>query len=235
MDPLQFGTIPAFDEESASPPKSPAGAGKRTADGEQSPPGGGTPAPHPRLALLTPTRMDAGWLRRGVVENAATVVRTGIGPKRARRAVQEGEFPIDAIAVAGVGWALSTRVRPGDVVVADHVRTDALTEGVVPPTRLLPGAVGLAALLRKRGLTVHVGTIISTDNRVNDQVRDRLAMTHALIADRESAWLLASGGTKSIACVRVATHHTALEFRRRVRTLRAIAAALTEWAPSRTT
>nr|WP_296074694.1 hypothetical protein [uncultured Actinoplanes sp.] len=222
MDPLQFGAIPGLDDNASA--------------GPSSPPPLPAPAQHPGLALLTPSRMDARSLRRGAGEDEATIVRTGIGPRRSRRAIQDGEIDTDdAIAVAGIGWALSTRVRPGDVVVADHVRTDALTEGVVPPTRLLPGAAKLAALLRERGLTVHVGTIISTDNRVNDHVRDRLAMTHALIADRESAWLLAAGGTKAIACVRVASHHAVLEFRRRARTLRAIGAAITEWAASRAT
>jgi nucleoside phosphorylase len=163
----------------------------------------------------------------------AIVVRTGVGPRRSRKAVRDDHlFTGKTIAVAGVGRALADRVQPGDVVVADQVRTDALTEGVVPPTRLVPSAPRIAALLRQQGLTVHVGSVISTDNRVNDTVRDRLAMTRALVADRESAWLLAACGKIPIACVRVATHRRMRGWRKTARTLRIVSATLTEWAAS---
>jgi nucleoside phosphorylase len=163
----------------------------------------------------------------------AIVVRTGVGPRRSRKAVRDDHlFTGQAIAVAGIGRALAARVQPGDVVVADQVRTDALTEGVVPPTRLVPSAPRIAALLRQHGLTVHVGSVISTDNRVNDTVRDRLAMTRALVADRESAWLLAACGKTPIACVRVAAHRSMRGWRKTARTLRIVSATLTEWAAS---
>jgi 4-hydroxy-3-methylbut-2-enyl diphosphate reductase len=179
------------------------------------------------ILLLAPRRSDARALRRGL-SGQAVVLHTGVGPRRSRKAAQL--ITGQAVAVAGIGRALAERVHPGDVVVADQVRTDVLTEGMVPPTRLVPSAARLTALLREKGLTVHVGTVISTDNRVNDTVRDRLAMTRALIADRESAWLLATYGKRPIACVRVAAHRTSLEWRRTSRTLRIISATLTEWA-----
>jgi hypothetical protein len=163
----------------------------------------------------------------------AIVVRTGVGPRRSRKAARDDHlFTAQAIAVVGIGRALADRVQPGDVVVADQVRTDALTEGVVPPTRLVPSAPRIAALLRRQGLTVHVGSVISTDNRVNDTVRDRLAMTRALVADRESAWLLAACGKTPIACVRVAAHRSMRGWRKTARTLRIVSATLTEWAAS---
>ena len=184
------------------------------------------------IVLLAPRRSDAKALARGVKgEPAVLVVRTGVGPRRSREAARDDQILTGkAVAVAGIGRALSDRVRPGDVVVADQVRTDVLTEGVVPPTRLVPSAPRIAALLRQHGLTVHVGSVISTDNRVDDTVRDRLAMTRALIADRESAWLLAACGKIPIACVRVAAHRRLREWRRTVRTLRIVSATLTEWA-----
>lgn len=188
-----------------------------------------TPAQH-TIVVLAPRRADAGALRRGLAERAL-LVRTGVGPRRSRRSARDDQILTgNAVAVAGIGRALSDRVLPGEVVVADQVRTDALTEGIVPPTRLVPGAPRIASLLRQKGLIVHVGGVISTDNRVNDTVRDRLAMTRALIADRESAWLLAACGKRRIACVRVAANRSLLEWRRTSRTLRIVSAALTEWA-----
>jgi 4-hydroxy-3-methylbut-2-enyl diphosphate reductase len=190
-----------------------------------------TPDRH-TVVVLAPRRADARALRRGIAKQAtALVVRTGVGPRRSRKAARDEQIITGrAVAVAGIGRALSDRVRPGDVVVAEQVRADVLTEGVVPPTRLVPSAGRIAALLREKGLTVHVGSVISTDNRVNDTVRDRLAMTRALIADRESAWLLVAYGKRPIACVRVATNRTWLEWRRTARTLRIVSATLTEWA-----
>jgi 4-hydroxy-3-methylbut-2-enyl diphosphate reductase len=186
------------------------------------------PAPQ-AIVLLAPRRSDARALRRGLAgQGEAVVVHTGVGPRRSRKAAQL--ITGKAVAVAGVGRALADRVRPGDVVVADQVRTDALTEGMVPPTRIVPSAPRIAAMLREKGLTVHVGMLISTDNRVYDTVRDRLAMTRALIADRESAWLLAACGKRPIACVRVAANRSLLEWRRTSRTLRIISATLIEWA-----
>ncbi|NMO56917.1 hypothetical protein HH310_37805 [Actinoplanes sp. TBRC 11911] len=176
---------------------------------------------------------EAGEREHAAKTPAALVVRTGVGPRRSRRAVRDDHLILGrTIAVVGIGRALAARVKPGDVVVADQVRTDALTEGVVPPTRLVPSAPRIAALLRQHGLTVHVGSVISTDNRVNDTVRDRLAMTRALIADRESAWLLAACGKIPIACVRVAGHRRVRGWRRTARTLRIVSATLTEWASS---
>src|SRR4029079_1536835 len=80
---------------------------------------------------------------------------------------------------------LHAMTRPGDVVVASElVDADGHT------TRPLPGAPPVAAALRRDGLTVHVGRLVSSDRLVHGSARDRLAdRSGALAVDMESAWL----------------------------------------------
>ncbi|MEV6844615.1 hypothetical protein [Actinoplanes sp. NPDC051411] len=108
-----------------------------------------------------------------------------------------------AVVLAGIGVALAPDLQPGDIVVADRVRADALTEGPVPATRLLPGAPMLAGALIRRGLRVHLGAVISTDRIADPNARERLAMAGVLAADRESAWVLSGRIAGRAACVRV--------------------------------
>jgi 4-hydroxy-3-methylbut-2-enyl diphosphate reductase len=221
MDPLQVGDMPAFDP---APPLRPV------------------PVVRPDTALCTllaPMRMEAAALRRGLPDSISELVRTrvtGIGPRRSRRAAVSPEVLASrSIAVVGIGTALSDRLRPGDVVVIDELRTDALTEGPVPATRRLASAPLVAAALRRQGLTVHVGASISTD-RLNDSARERLARTGVLIADCESAWLLGGRRDHPAACVRVVAGGSGLvNLGRALRALPKVAAGLAEWATTTVT
>src|SRR5690349_3384870 len=145
---------------------------------------------------------DLSPAERAVMPNPV-VHHTGVGPRRACRALGTAELlDAPALAVAGVGGGLSADLRPGDVVVATQVRADPLTAGVVPPVTVLPTARMLAATLRRRGLRVHLGGVVSSDRLADGPTRQRLAATGALVADMESAWLL-SGGSQGppLACV----------------------------------
>src|SRR6187200_359075 len=88
-----------------------------------------------------------------------TVVRSGMGPRRARVAAARG-LAVDAPAVAVVGLcaAVSPELRSGDVVCATELRR----EGAHPVAA--PGSALVAAALRRRGLRVHVGPILSVDH-----------------------------------------------------------------------
>ncbi|MFE9191772.1 4-hydroxy-3-methylbut-2-enyl diphosphate reductase [Micromonospora sp. NPDC007208] len=189
--------------------------------------------------LYAPMRLEAAALRRGLPDRPGLALRrTGVGPRRARSAVAGQHSGSGPVAVAGIGGGLAHGLAPGDVVVASEVRADPLTPYGPPPVLRMPDAALLAAALRRRGLRVHVGPVVSTHRLADGATRARLAATGALIADLESAWLLA-GVSAPTACVRVVADtaagalyrpSTVRRVRTALRVLPAVAAALAEWA-----
>ena len=110
------------------------------------------------LLVLAPLRLEAaalpnvpGW----------TVLRTGMGPARARIAAARG-LAVDepAVAIAGVCGAVSPELRAGDVVCATELRR----QDGEPIT--VPSADVLAAAVRRRGLRAHTGPIFCVDKIV---------------------------------------------------------------------
>jgi 4-hydroxy-3-methylbut-2-enyl diphosphate reductase len=212
--------------------------------------------------LCTAMRTEHAALRRGLRElpllDRGTLLRTGIGPRRASRAA--GRIGLagpalagPAVAVAGIGGGLSAALRPGDVVVASALIADPAAGWPAPgrpgrlvappPPRILPAAELIAAALRRRGLTVHVGPVVSTDRLVDGAARERLAATGALVADLESTALLSGAGGRPTACVRVVADSppgrlyrpaTLGQLRTALRVLPVAAAALAEWASATT-
>jgi 4-hydroxy-3-methylbut-2-enyl diphosphate reductase len=108
--------------------------------------------------------------------------RCGMGPTRVERWLPRlQQLAPGAVAVAGVAGALDPALRAGDVVVASEVR-DA--NGPVP----LPAAAPLVAELRRRGLRVRTGPVVTIDHIATDRAeRERLAGTGAIAVDMESA------------------------------------------------
>jgi 4-hydroxy-3-methylbut-2-enyl diphosphate reductase len=92
-----------------------------------------------------------------------------------------------ALAVIGVAGALTTGLRPGDLVVADQVHS---TRGFW----YCPAAPLLAEQLRRTGLTVHVATVLESDRLVGAAGRAALAVDGAVAVDMESARLLELAG-----------------------------------------
>jgi 4-hydroxy-3-methylbut-2-enyl diphosphate reductase len=125
-------------------------------------------------------------VERMAVRHARTpVVRTGMGPARSTRsaAMLGGR----GVVVAGVGGGVGPTVAPGDLVVATEVLGP---DGAVPS----PSAPLLAAELRRLGLTVHLGPIVSQERVVTGPARRDLAETGAIAVDTESAWLAPDPG-----------------------------------------
>jgi 4-hydroxy-3-methylbut-2-enyl diphosphate reductase len=157
------------------------------------------------------------------------VVSTGMGPHRVRR--RTSRLRGGALLTAGLAGGVGTGVEPGHVVVASEV-VDGERRFPVPSAALLAGA------LRRRGLTVHVGPIASSDHVVSGDRRRNLAAQGFLAVDMESAEFAEIATGRPFAVVRVvvdtAEHPllrlgTVVRGTRALATLRRAAPALREW------
>jgi 4-hydroxy-3-methylbut-2-en-1-yl diphosphate reductase len=181
------------------------------------------------LLALAPMAIEARAVHAGAPE--AAVLRTGIGPRRARAAAARAAgVRAAAVAVTGVAGGLDG-LRPGELVVASELRT---LQGVIA----CPGAELLAAELRRRGLAAHAGPVVSGNRIVYGAHRRRLAAEGALAADMESAWLAPAAAGRPLAVVRAiadVSRRPGSTVRGGVRALRALRAAapvLEQWARS---
>jgi 4-hydroxy-3-methylbut-2-enyl diphosphate reductase len=147
------------------------------------------------LLILTPLAVER--LAVGPTEAGVQVMQTGMGMDRARAAANAAR-DIDARAVAVVGFcgALTSGLRPGDLVVATEVRT---VGGTSVPCSSAP----LLAALRRLGVRrVHAGPILSIDHIARDGEREELARTGAIAVDMESAWLAEAASSRPLAVLR---------------------------------
>ncbi|MEW2633622.1 1-hydroxy-2-methyl-2-butenyl 4-diphosphate reductase [Streptomyces sp. NPDC048389] len=147
-------------------------------------------------------------LRAGARSGAAgevTILRTGMGPVNAGRAVRAacrtGPLAEAAVVASGFCAGLAPGMHPGDLVVVDEVGLGG-TPTVCTRTDLLVKAVAKAV----PGRTVHTGPLIGVDHVVRGPERARLLATGAIAADMESAATLNSAleaGPRPVAAVRV--------------------------------
>jgi 4-hydroxy-3-methylbut-2-en-1-yl diphosphate reductase len=100
------------------------------------------------MTVYAPMRIERWALRHA----HTPVLRSGMGPQRSVRSA--AAYRNQPVIVAGVGGGIGAGVSPGDVVVATEVRGP---ESVIA----CPSAATLAAELRRLGLTVHLGPIVS--------------------------------------------------------------------------
>ncbi|WP_030543218.1 hypothetical protein [Streptomyces albus] len=162
---------------------------------------------------------------------AVTVLRTGMGPRSAERAVLRGLGRADPYAVGtavlatGFCGALAPGMRPGDLVVAAETRDGDVR---VPCTGTAALATALARLARARpGTTVHTGPLAGTDHLVRGAERARLHASGAIAADMESAAVLRTAlaaGARPVAAVRVVVDTPERELARGGTVLRGISA-----------
>jgi 4-hydroxy-3-methylbut-2-enyl diphosphate reductase len=187
-----------------------------------------------RLVVVTALRSEYVALRGHV--GGAQLIRCGIGAPEGRRwAGRLAGGHTRAVAVAGVAGGLDPALATGDVVVATEVRDD---RGRI----VLRGAAPLAAELRRMGMRVHTGPMVSCARIAGGEHRSRLAASGALAVDMESAAVARAAltaGRVPVAVVRVvvdtaytpvvhpATVPTGL---RALLTLRRIGPALDRWA-----
>jgi 4-hydroxy-3-methylbut-2-en-1-yl diphosphate reductase len=179
------------------------------------------------LLVLAPMGIEEAALGK-----AQRVLRTGMGPERARIAAARA-LAIDAksVAIAGLCGGVDPSLRAGDVVCASELRREDGTAVEVA------GADELAATARRHGLRAHVGTVVSSDRVLTPAERARL--DGALAVDMESAWLAESAGGRPLAVLRVvvdaagrrlADPRIAVDGVRALRSLRRCGSVLAEWA-----
>ncbi len=183
-----------------------------------------------RLVVCAPLLPEARAVRPGI---GGEVRVSGYGPRRARR--QAGRLRQDtfgALVVAGTGGGLTDDLSPGDLVVATEV-SDGTTTTACPSAPLLAGE------LRRAGLAVRTGPVVSVERLAGGRERARAADAGALAVDLESAWLAAAAGGRPVAVVRAISDTPRRPLLspaalagglRALRSLRAAGPALTRWA-----
>ncbi|MFE0365723.1 phosphorylase family protein [Streptomyces griseoaurantiacus] len=186
-----------------------------------------------RLALRSGGRL-------GAAGGPVTVVRTGMGPQAAERAVTRmlttPAFHEAAVLATGFCAGLAPGMHPGDLVVAEETRHPG---GVTP-------CVGTELLVKELartvpGRTVHTGPLTGSDHVVRGHERADLYATGVLAVDMESAATLHSAvrtGARPVAAVRVVVDAPEHELVRigtvrggisAFRVLRAVLPAFFEW------
>jgi 4-hydroxy-3-methylbut-2-enyl diphosphate reductase len=161
------------------------------------------------LLVFAPMAIEARAIRAGAPWSR--VEKIGMGPRRARAAAHMTHQPEPRSAlIAGVCGALDSRLQPGDIVLASELRTDVRTLACPDPTIL-------AGVLRRGGLRVHIGPIVSSSGLVHGEQRRELAAAGALAVDMESAWLAERAGAQPLTTLRVVMDTPHYEFRRPAR------------------
>ncbi|MFP3986728.1 1-hydroxy-2-methyl-2-butenyl 4-diphosphate reductase [Streptomyces sp. E11-3] len=170
-----------------------------------------------------------------------TVLRTGMGPRAAERAVTrtlgDPAFRHAAVIATGFCAGLAPGMHPGDLVVADETRSpDGTTTRCVGTDLLLKELVRAVP-----GHTVHTGPMTGSDHVVRGQERAELLAKGSIAVDMESAATLHSAirsGPRPVAAVRVIVDAPEHELVRistvrggisAFRVLRAVLPAFYEW------
>lgn len=196
------------------------------------------------LVCLAPLRIEAlavssGLRRARPLGKPVQVVRTGAGWRRA--SATAGRLtrtmplaaPAPVVAITGVCGGLAASLTPGELVVADVV---VAADGSRTPLR---SAAGLAAALTDTGLSVRLGSILTTSRLVRGADRHRLAEGGALAVDLETAALVTAPWPGPVVVVRavvdtadaeLASTSTLRGGRRALAALGRAAPVLAEWA-----
>jgi 4-hydroxy-3-methylbut-2-enyl diphosphate reductase len=128
------------------------------------------------------------------------VMITGVGMAQAAATgarLRETLHPGAAVALSGLAYALHPDSGVGEVVVASELRA---TDGTA--TRHLPSAALVASDLRRLGLQVRIGPIVSSSSALSPEQMAELAADGAVAWDMESAWLARQLPDHSFAVVR---------------------------------
>ncbi|NBE52651.1 phosphorylase family protein [Streptomyces boluensis] len=194
----------------------------------------------PPLLVACALRIEKLALRTGARGDAVTVLRTGMGPKAAERAVARtlGDPALDGAAVVATGFCagLAPGMHPGDLVVAGQTLDSHGATPCEAPELLVKELVKAVP-----GRTVHTGPLIGSAHVVRGHERAELLARGAIAVDMESAATLRTavrGGARPVAAVRVVVDAPEHELVRigtvrggisAFRVLRAVLPAFSEW------
>ena len=154
-----------------------------------------TACPAGDVLMLAPLAIEARAARAGAPW--ADVHRTGMGPKRSRRAASIARGASGRpMMIVGFCGALDLDLEPGDVVLASELRGPTGTTPCADPSIL-------AGHLRRAGLNVRIGPVASTQRLVMRDRRQALQRTGALAVDMESAWLAPGADAWPLVTLRV--------------------------------
>jgi 4-hydroxy-3-methylbut-2-enyl diphosphate reductase len=150
-----------------------------------------------RLLVFAPLRLEAACLGPSL-RRRARLIRTGMGPARARIAAARGLAVADArgVAVVGVCAGTSPELEPGDVFLPSELRRP---DGW---SLLVPGNLLLEASLRAQGLAVKSGPLASLESVAGPCERRYVGETGAAGVDMESAWLADGAAGRPLAVLR---------------------------------
>ncbi|MFJ6934911.1 1-hydroxy-2-methyl-2-butenyl 4-diphosphate reductase [Streptomyces sp. NPDC101132] len=147
------------------------------------------PGPVPPLLVACALGIERLALRGGARRGAdgpLTVLRTGMGPLAAERAVGRAlarpGMAGAAVVATGFCAGLLPGMHPGDLVVAERTRDprgDVVCDGTAALAEALAGAVP--------GRTVHTGVLTGSDHVVRGPERAELQAAGAIAVDMESA------------------------------------------------
>jgi 4-hydroxy-3-methylbut-2-en-1-yl diphosphate reductase len=167
--------------------------------------------------MTSPTIGAQRWYERAALRGAVSAPLIRTGRVRSQRMAAAGP-----LLIAGLAAALTDDLRPGDLVVADELRTPG---GVIasPAGPLLYGAV------HRLGLRARLGPVLSTAHDADDKNRVAAARG-ALTVDTESADLAhLSPAGQTVALRVVGDPDSPSRGLTALRTLRATAPAMNQW------
>src|SRR5579859_3508887 len=168
----------------------------------------------------------------------ATVVRTGMGPRKAMAsAAILRERAGEGLLVLGFCGGLNPDSAPGEVVIAQEVYA-AADEGHELEPVVCADCTAIANALAAAGLDAQLGPVVSVSRLALGDRRAQLRAHGALAVDMESVWLAQGAAGRPFAVVRVvldSPEHELLRPQaargalRAARVLRRAAAALEGW------
>ncbi len=191
------------------------------------------------LLIAAPLRIEAAIVASAAA--SARVRKTGMGPERAKHAVQGlAAEPARGLVVLGFCGGLDAESVPGEVIVAEQLYA-ADDEGHLVERVVCDRAAELLARVAGRGMKVRSGHIVSSQKLALGERRAQLHAAGAIAVDMESVWLAAAAGGRPFGVVRVvldSPEHELLRPQaaagamRAAGALRRVAAALHDWVPA---
>jgi 4-hydroxy-3-methylbut-2-enyl diphosphate reductase len=146
------------------------------------------------LAVVTADSIQAEAIGGGVMVTGTGMAQALLTGARIRETLTSGV----PVALSGIAHGLDPALRSGDLVVATELRA---TDGT--PPHPLPSAALVARDLRRLGLDVRTGPLVSSAGLLSDEDAARLSGEGAIAWDTESAWVARQLADHPVAVVRV--------------------------------